>query len=346
MKAAFLVDKRTLEVREVPDPNAPGDGLVLKVEACGVCGSDLRRWKEGPPPGIDGITPGHEVAGMVIEVGANVTRFQVGDRLALGPDIHCGECHFCRRGMFNLCDNLHFLGITPGYPGGFAEKMVLTGEVLTYGLVHPMPPGLGYREAALAEPLASVLACHDKAATNLEDVVVVIGAGPTGCLHIMIAKARGAQVIVAQTSRPRRELASGFGPDAVVNPREEDLMAFVREFTGGLGATITICANPIAATQTQAVELTRKGGRIVLYGGLPKADPMTTLNANLIHYGEQEVVGAFSYHPSFHEAAVELIHRKVVPAHRLITHVMGLDDISQAFETAASGQGLKVIVES
>ena len=345
MKAAFLVAAQTYEVREIPDPICPDDGVVLKVGACGVCGSDLRRWKEGPPAGVDGYTPGHEVAGEVIAVGKDVSRFKLGDRLAIAPDIHCSNCWYCDRGMFNLCDNLRLAGITPGIPGGFAEQMVLTGELLENGIVHKMPDDMPYHLGALAETLSSVIASHDKAGTGLDDVVVIMGAGPIGCLHIMVSKARGAQVIVSEPSETRRQEAERFAPDALVDPFNQDLVAFVREFSGGLGASITICANPIAATQTQAVELTRKAGRIVLFGGLPKANPMTTLDGNRIHYGEQEVVGAFSYHPTQHEAAVSLLHRGIIPAEMLITHTMPLDDIGKAFETAASGEGLKVIVQ-
>jgi L-iditol 2-dehydrogenase len=338
-------------------PMVPEDGLLLDVHACGVCGSDLRRWREGPPQGGDsalvpgyqkdavgGVVPGHEVTGIVAEVGPQVLDYAPGDRLAIAPDIHCDVCYYCRRGMYNLCDNPRYLGITPGYAGGFADKMVLTHEVLTRGIVHCIPDGLSFVEAALSEPCSSVLATHHKAGTSLEDVVVVIGAGPTGCMHIVIAQARGARVIVSQRSAPRREMAHRFGPEAVVDPSCEDLAAVVGGLTEGRGADLVICANPVAATQTLAVELARKGGRVVLFGGLPKADPMTTLDSNRIHYGEIEVVGAFSYHPSFHQLALEVLARKVVPADLLVTHTFSLDQVTEAFETAARGEGLKVVV--
>jgi L-iditol 2-dehydrogenase len=344
MKAAFLVGIREFEIRDVPEPIAPEDGLVLKVEACGVCGSDLRRWKEGPPQGVDGVVPGHEIGGVVTEVGSGITQYEPGDHLAIAPDIHCGQCYYCRRGMFNLCDTLHFLGITPGYPGGFAEKMVLTKEVLTLGVVHRMPDGLSFVEGALAEPCSSVLAAHQKAGTSLNDTVLVMGAGPIGCLHIVVAQARGARAIVSEPSEKRREMARRFRPEAVVDPFNEDLAACVGQLTGGLGADIVICANPVAATQTQAVEIVRKGGRVVLFGGLPKADPMTTLDSNRIHYGEIEVVGAFSYHPAFHELALDALERKLISADLLVSHSFDLEEIVEAFETAASGEGLKVMV--
>jgi L-iditol 2-dehydrogenase len=246
--------------------------------------------------------------------------------------------------MYNLCDNPRYLGITPGHAGGLADKMVLTDETLTRGIVHRIPDGLSFVEAALSEPCSSVLATHHKAGTSLKDVVVVIGAGPTGCMHIAIARARGARVVVSQRSAPRREMARQFGPEAVVDPSSEDLCAIVGGLTEGRGADLVICANPVAATQTLAVEIVRKGGRVVLFGGLPKADPMTTLDSNRIHYGEIEVVGAFSYHPSFHKLALDVLARKIVPADLLVTHTFPLDRVTEAFETAESGKGLKVVV--
>jgi L-iditol 2-dehydrogenase len=344
MKAAFLVAAREFEIREFQDPVAPDDGLVLKVEACGVCGSDLRRWKEGPPPGVDGITPGHEVSGVVEQVGKNVTHYTPGDRIAIAPDVHCGYCYYCMRGLYNLCDNLRFLGITPGYPGGFAEKMVLTGEVLSNGIVHPMPDGLSFSHAAIAEPCCSVLAMHERAGTSLGDIVVVLGAGPIGCLHVAIAKARGASAIVSEPIQKRLEMVEAFQPDATIDATREDVVACVRELTGGLGADIVVCANPVASTQTQAVEMVRKRGTVVLFGGLPKATPMTTLDGNIIHYGEIEVVGAFSYHPTYHELALDLLNRGIIPADRLISNTFSLEKVGEAFEASASGDVIKVVV--
>lgn len=344
MKAAFLIGPQQLELRDVPAPTCPADGLVLAVEACGVCGSDLRRWRQGSSHGQVDIVPGHEIAGIVVEVGPHVQGYAVGDRLAVAPDIHCGRCYYCRRGMYNLCDELHFLGVTAGYPGGFAERVLLTHEVLVNGIVHHMPPELSCIEGALAEPCSSVLAAHHKAGASLDDTVLVIGAGPIGCLHIVVARARGARVIVSQTSAPRRELARRFGPQAVIDPRSEDLCERVLALTGGLGADIVICANPVAETQAQAVQVVRKGGRVVLFGGLPKANPMTTLDGNRIHYGEIEVVGGFSYHPRFHRLALDMMQRGLLSADLVVTHTFPLDDIHAAFEIAASGQGLKVMV--
>jgi L-iditol 2-dehydrogenase len=222
--------------------------------------------------------------------------------------------------------------------------VTLTGEILTTGIVNRMPDSLSFELAAMAEPLCSVLASHQKTNTNMHDTVVVLGAGPIGCLLIATAKAQGAKTIVSQRSATRRKLVQQFDPDVVLDPTSEDIVARVQALTGGLGADIVICANPVAATQTQAVEMVCKGGTVVLFGGLPKSNPMTNLDANRIHYGEIKVIGAFSYHPITHQKALDLLARKLIPADKLITHTMPLDDVSKAFEIAASGEGLKVIV--
>jgi len=344
MKAAFLTGPETFDLKNIAEPSVPDDGLMLEVKACGVCGSDIRRWREGPPPGSGGVVPGHEAAGIVLEVGKDCRAFNVGDYLAIAPDVHCGECYYCQRGMFNVCDNLKFIGITPGYPGGFAEKIALTGEMLENGIIHRMPEGLSFEWAAISEPCCSVLATHNKTGTKLGDTVVVIGAGPTGCLHISVAKQRGAKVIVSQRSKSRREMVDKFNPDMIVDPTSTNLVEEVKQFTNGVGADIVICANPVAETQTQAVEMVRKGGKIMLFGGLPKADPMTTFNGNLIHYGEIEVIGAFSYHPTIHELALELLAQRKIPADQLITHSFSLDQINEAYKAASTGEALKVII--
>ena len=345
MKAALLVGPKKIEVREVPALKPPPTGLVLKMMACGICGSDLRRWAEGPPTGTGHLVQGHELAGVVVETGADPGSFRVGDRLAVAPDIHCGACWYCRRGLFNLCPNLKLLGITAGLDGGFAELVILPGDLLRHGVVHRMPEGLTFGEGGLAETISSVLAAHHKAATSLGETVVILGAGPIGCLHVVIARARGARTIVSEPNPLRRSGVEKFAPDCVIDPSREDIAAIVKRETNNLGADVVICANPVGATQTQAVEIARRGGRVVLFGGLPKSSPIVSFNANLIHYGEQMVIGAFSYHPHFHEQALGALQRKVVRTDDFITHTRPLAQIAEGFEIAASGQALKVMIE-
>ena len=344
MKTACLTAAKTIELREVARPQTTSDGLIMKMEACGVCGSDLRRWQEGPPAGTPHLIQGHELAGTVVETGAGVKRFRPGDRIAVAPDIHCGQCWYCRRGLFNLCPDLRLLGITPGYDGGFAEYVHLSGEVLTNGIVNRMPDGLSFPAGALAETLSSVLAAQEHCRLTFGETLVILGAGPIGCLHLVVGKTRGARVIVAEPSPIRQKAAERFEPDAIIDVTTQDVVSEVKRLTHDLGADVVICANPVASTQAQAVEMSRRGGRIVLFGGLPKDNPMVSLNANLIHYGEKMVLGAFSYHPSYHEEALSALSRKVVQAECLITHTYSLARISDAFQIASAGEALKVMV--
>ncbi len=345
MKAAYVTGPMQIELRESPVPLVPEDGILIAVKACGVCGSDLRRWREGAYAGSEELIAGHEISGVVTAVGTQVKDYCVGEHLAVAPDVHCGKCYYCEHGLYNLCDHLHLIGITPGYNGGFAEYLVLTAEILNGGIVHRVPETLSFVQAALAEPLSSVLAAHAEAGTTLGETVVVMGAGPIGCLHIAVARARGARVILSEPSAVRRQIAERFGPELIIDPTSQNLVDEVRQATGGRGADTAICANPVAATHTQAVELVRKRGKVVLFGGLPKASPMTTLDGNRLHYNEIRVIGTFSYHPSYHALALETIERGLINSDHVITHSFPLDEIDRAFQTAASGEALKVMVQ-
>ena len=343
MRAAYLTGKQQFEIREIDSPKPGPKDVVVEIKACGVCGADLRRWKEGP--GHEPVVAGHEASGVVIAAGSEVKRFAMGDTVAIAPDIHCGECYYCRHARYNLCDSLHFLGITPGYPGGLAEQMLLTDEVLTLGVVHRMLEGLSFEHAAVSEPCSSVLACHERVGTSIGDVVLVMGAGPIGCIHTAVAHARGARVIISEPSDIRRRLAEALEPELMIDPFNQDVGEAVRSMTDGRGADVVICANPVPATQTQAVEVVRKQGKVMLFGGLPKSDHMVSLDGNRIHYGEIEVIGSFSYHPTYHALALEALAHGIIPADKLITATYPLDKVGKAFEAAAGGEALKILIK-
>jgi L-iditol 2-dehydrogenase len=209
-----------------------------------------------------------------------------------------------------------------------------------------MPATLGFREGALAEPLSSVQACHADIGTALGDTVLVLGAGPIGCLHTAIARLRGARVILSEPNELRRRMAERFGPDLVIDPTTEDVVAVVHEATERRGADSAICANPVAATHRQAVAAVRKGGTVVLFGGLPGSAPMTALDANRIHYDEIRVVGSFSYHPEYHRRALALLEGRQVDSDAIVTHTFPLERVDEAFRTMAAGEALKVMIDT
>jgi L-iditol 2-dehydrogenase len=317
------------------------DDMIVKVHACGICGSDLRNFRAGLKANVGVQIMGHEFTGIVTETGPDVSRFKAGDRVAVAPDVSCGCCYYCRRGLVNLCIDHRMIGTH--WPGGFAEYVHFPKVVLERCMIHAIPDGLSLDDAALSEPASSVLAAQENAHVGLGDTILIIGDGPIGCLHIETARARGAsRIIMAGLTRLRE--AVRFGPDILIDAGRQDTVAEVLAATDGLGADVAIVATPVASTQGQAVRAVRKRGIVVLFGGLPKANPETTLDANLIHYGEISVIGAFSYPAYIHEKALATIATKQIHPEKYFNLTVGLDDIVEGFRAAAEGRALKVLV--
>jgi L-iditol 2-dehydrogenase len=343
MKAAVYLDKDRMEIRETPMPKVDADSVLVKVMACAVCGSDIRIFHHGnsrvKPPQI----LGHEAAGEVVEVGANVTKFKKGDRVAIGADVPCGECAFCEAGFGNNCQINYAMGYQ--FAGSFAEYVLLNKTVIYYGPVHRIPDSMGWDEAALAEPLACVLNAVELTDIRLGDVVTIIGAGPIGCMIIPIAYMSGAsKVIVIQRSRPRLETAKKFNANSYICSSEEDPVKRVLEETGGLGADVIFTANPSPESHALALRMAKNRGRINLFGGLP-AGSTVTLDTNIIHYKELIVSGAHGSLPRHHQQAVNLIAAGRPDIKPYISHHFPLDKIKEAFETAEGHKGMRVIVQ-
>ncbi|HET6440109.1 MAG TPA: alcohol dehydrogenase catalytic domain-containing protein [Anaeromyxobacter sp.] len=342
MRAAVFEGPGRLLVREVDLASCGPRDVVARVHACGICGSDIRNFRTGLKAEVGAQVMGHELTAVVTEVGAAVERFRVGDRIAVAPDVCCGECFYCRRGLVNLC--LHHRMVGTHWPGGFAEYLHLPEVVLSHGMVHHVPAELSLDDAALSEPASSVIAAQENAGVGLGDTVLVIGDGPIGCLHLEVARARGAaRVILAGLARVHE--AERFAPDLLVDAGKTDTVEAVRTATGGLGADVAIVATPVAQTQAQAVRAVRKRGKVVLFGGLPKQAPETTLDSNLIHYGEIVVMGAFSYPAHVHQKALATIAAGRIHPAMYFNLVVGLDQVLEGFQAAAEGRALKVLVK-
>jgi L-iditol 2-dehydrogenase len=342
MKAAVFEGIEKINVREVPIPECESGGMLVKVETCCICGGDIRNFHTGLRYGVEQQIMGHEIAGVVVETGPNVTRFRPGDRVAVAPDVSCGECYYCKRGLVNLCINHRMLGTN--WPGGFAQYIYLPPEVLSHGFVEHIPDSLDFDEAAIAEPASSVIACQEYNNVSLGDTVVVIGDGPIGCIHLEVAKARGAfkTIMVGLT---RLDSVPQFDPDYIINSAAQDPVEEVKKITGGLGADIVICAAPVTSIQEQAIEMVRKRGRVVLFGGVNKNNPFTTLNSNLIHYNELTVVGAFSYPATGLIKAINLIAEGKISAKKYVTKRVRLDQIPEGIACAEQGKALRVAVK-
>lgn len=347
MKAMLLKGAGRIEPAELPEPSCPPDGLILQVKACGLCGGDIRAFNHGNPiPGGTEIM-GHEVTGTVAAVGADAAGgFKEGERLALAADIRCDACYYCRQGLPNLCHNLKILG--KHVAGGFVEYMVLTDEVLRRGIVHRLPEGLDFVQGTLSEPLSSVLSAHDLLGVGFGQTVVVIGAGPMGCLHAALAKARGAfRVILADRSRLRLALAeqalATSGVDCFLNPDETDLEVKVREMTDDLGADAVIVACPAPEVPGQAVRLVKRRGTVGVFGGFPPGRDRLEIDGNILHYGEIRLVGNFSYHPRYHRLSLETLAARVIDPDPFIT-VYPLTGLAEAIDDASQGKVLKAVL--
>jgi len=343
MKAAVLEELEKLVVQEVPDPQINDDSALLKVESVAVCGSDIRIFHHGnnrvKPPAIIG----HETAGTVVKVGKNVTRVKQGDRVAVGADVPCGQCHWCRNGLGNNCEINYAIGYQ--IPGSFAEYMELPRLVLEEGPVASFSDKLNFDVAALAEPLACVINGLELVKMSLGKTVVLIGMGPIGCMMIDAVKAMGAiKVICVELSPMRMEIAKQYGADVYIDGKEEDVVARCRAETGGEGPDIVMTTCPSVDVHEQAIEMVAHRGIVNLFGGLGKDVRPLSVLSNTIHYKECFVTGSHGCVPRHHELAVKMLEAGMVRTDPIITHHFPLDEINQAFETMQRQQGMKIIV--
>lgn len=333
-----------LEERPAPEPG-PGEAL-LAVDACGLCGTDLRiaaGQHRAYADGADGRVPGHEISGTIAAAGSG-TGLSEGARAFVAPNVGCGVCRSCRAGRVNLCERPQALGITRD--GGFAERLLLGADVVAQGNVLPVPDGCEPAALALAEPLACALRGSAACSIGSEDLVVIVGAGPIGLMHLLVARlASPAAIVVSEPSAERREQAARFGADRTLDPGGEALADVVAELSGGRGADVVITAAPVPAAQSEALEIAAPAGRINFFGGLPRDRSRVELDTNLIHYKELLVTGTTANTTEDCRRAVELITSGEVDTAALVGARVPLTEASEGFEVARSGRVMKVVVE-
>ena len=344
MKVAKLYAPGDLRIEDADEPVAgPGD-LVIRVASCSTCGTDAKIFRFGHHHISLPRVLGHEVAGEVTEVGSGVDAWSVGDRAQVIAAIPDGTCHFCRREQQTVCEDLESIGYQ--YEGGFADFMRVPKKVLDVDGVNRVPEHLPFEQASLTEPLACVLNGQELAGVGDGDSVVVLGAGPIGCLHVRLARARGASsVALVDVNEGRLELAARAEPDAAIDGSKEDPIDAVRKLTDGRGADVVITATGVGVAQEQALEMAAPRGRVSLFGGLPKDDSTIRFDSNLVHYRELSVFGAYGSAPRHNREALGLIADGAVRVDDLITHRVPLQQVHEAIDTVIAGTGLKVVVE-
>lgn len=334
-----------VRIEDAPEPTAgPGD-VVIRVRNCSTCGTDAKIYRAGHPNLSPPRVLGHEVAGEITELGEGVTGWQVGDRVQVIAAIPDGECYECRHGWMEVCTNQESIGYQ--YDGGFAQYMRVPAKVPKVDGLNRIPDGLSFAEASVAEPLACVLNGQEHASVGDGETVVVVGSGPIGCMHVRLARARGAaQVFLIELSKERLDMAANLvHPDEAIVGGDTDTVEAVRKLTNGRGADVIITAAASGKAQEDALQMAARHGRVSFFGGLPKDKPTITVDSNLVHYREVSIVGANGSSPSHNKQALELIASGAVPVADLITHRMPLDQAIQAIHTVTRGEAIKVTIQ-
>lgn len=359
MKVTRFYAPGDVRIEEAPEPQAEPGEVKIRVRNCSTCGTDLKIYRHGhhriDPPRV----MGHEIAGEIVEVGDGVggsagdgrhegdgnVAWTPGDRVQVIAAIPCGACAECRRGRMTVCPNQRSMGYQ--YDGGFAEYMIVPAAVLAVNGLNRIPAGVGFDEASIAEPLACVLNGQELARVGEGDDVVVVGSGPIGCLHVRLARSRGAaRVFLVELNRERLERAAALvAPDEAITPQDGDVVEQILELTGGRGADVAITAAASGKAQEQALRYAARQGRISFFGGLPQDAPTISCDSNLVHYRELTIVGANGSSPAHNARALELIAGGAVPVKDLITHRLPLDGALEALDVVSRGEAIKVTIE-
>jgi L-iditol 2-dehydrogenase len=344
MNAAVYHGKGDVRCEAIGLPECREGELRVKIDACAVCGSDLKTFNNGNPRMKPPITMGHEFTGLVETVGSQVKGFSVGDRVVMATSISCGECFYCKRGWNNLCATLNPMGFS--YPGGMAEYVIIPPLALRNGHVIKVPAGILPEHAALAEPVSCAVNAVENCAIVKGETVVVLGAGPLGIMNLFVAREYGAsKLILAQREGKRLEQARGFACDRLVNTTKENLLQVVRAETGGVGADCVIVAAPEPGAQEQALGLVRKRGRVCLFASLPVGKSTLSIDSRTIHYGELSLVGASDSTPRQVEKAVSLLARKDFPREKLAYPILPLSEVIEAFRVMEAREGMRVVLK-
>ncbi len=348
MRAAFMTETNSVEVREADEPILDARGGILRVEACGICGTDARTFFNGdfraPPPWI----LGHEPVGILERVGPDASLPQgvkEGDRVFLGSILTCGACRECTDGYQNLCEHHLLYGYDP-FPGAYAE-LAAVPPIATKNLI-PLPHDLPSDLATVVDPFACALNGIEVLDVSLGDTVMIMGAGPIGCWQCVMARDQGAgRVFLCDVSRDRLDIAlravGRFVDDAWVVGEDNGVSELMGR-TDGAGAGRISVAAPSKQAQAAALEMAAKRARVVYFAGLPKHDPVSPLDMNQLHYKELAVLGAYGATRRQYRITMDYLNRRRDDLTAVVTHRFPLDGIGDAFETIRAGAGLKMVI--
>lgn len=346
MQAAVYHQIGDIRIEKVSRPR-PGRGeALLRVGAAGICGTDLRILANGHhriPAGTARVL-GHEFAGEIVEVGPGVAELRLDMRVGVAPNIGCGVCGQCVAGWTNLCEDYTAFGIS--LDGAFAEYVLIPEAAIRQGNVVSLPDSVTMPTAALVEPLSCCLNGQEAVSVGPGDVVVIVGAGPIGIMHLLLARLAGARtVVVSEVAETRVRQAVEHGADLVVNPGSEDLGAAVLEASDGEGASVVIVAAAAPKAQEQSLELAARRGRINFFGGLPKDKPHIQANANLIHYKQLVVTGSTGSNVRQYRTSMQLLGSGRLTLDSLVGARLPLEQVHEGIERSKAGQEMRILLE-
>ncbi len=338
MKAAVFHGIKDVKLEDIEIPR-PGPGeLLMKIRAALTCGTDAKTYLRGAGKSYAAAVKifGHEAAGDVAEVGKGVTNFSKGQRVVAANSAPCQKCYYCKMGRYPLCENLTWLW------GTFADYIVIPAPIVTQN-TYVIPENVGYKEAALTEPLACVLHGIERAEIKIGDTIVINGAGPIGLMYIVLASLKGAKIIVTDFQANRLEVAKRLGADHVINVGQvKDIIKAVKDLTeGGRGVDVAIEAVGKPEIWENTIAMGRKGATISLFGGCPSGTSVK-VDTSWIHYDELKLIGVFHHTPYYIKRAFQMICDGKIPTNELITHEMPLRDVQKALEMITTQQGIKI----
>jgi L-iditol 2-dehydrogenase len=345
MRAGVYRGQGQAGMEYVPVPQISDGEVLIRVAACGICGTDIKKIEHGfvAPPQIFG----HEVAGTVVAVGRGARRWRVGDRVVSFHHVPCGNCFYCERRLFSQCQGYKKVGLTAGFDpngGGFAEYVRAMPWIAERGMVQ-IPDGVSFEEATFVEPVNTCLKAVEKARVAGGETVLVIGQGPIGLLLMMLSKLAGATVFGSDPMPERRAVSERLGADAALDPRAAGFAEQIRARTEGRGPDVILVAVPVPAILAEALTLARPGGRVLLFA---QNDPHMKIEfpAAAVGVEEKEIMGSYSAAVDRQEQSAQLVFSRKLPVASLITHRFPLEQFSDALRLAArpSADSLKVLI--
>ena len=346
MRAAVYTGSGTVAVQQVPTPQIGPGELLVRVESCGVCHTDLKKIEYNllAPPRIYG----HETAGVVAAAGRGVRDFSPGDRVIAFHHIPCLECFYCRHKLYAQCPVYKKVGVTAGYEpagGGFSEYVRVMDWIVHRG-VEKIPDDVSFDRACFVEPVNTCLKGVVQLAPRAEDVVVILGQGPIGLLFTMLVKRTGATMVATDAMPYRRELALRFGAAAAFDPQDANLLERVMEMTGGRGADAVIIAASAPGIVQQAVRASRPGSRILLFAQTSHQERIEVSGADVC-VGERLIFGSYSASVDLQKESAELVFSGALPVEDLISHRFPLRQIRAGIDLALHPEpkSLKIIVQ-